>query len=553
MHSDTVQKEDKLWYKDAIFYAIDVESFQDSDNDGIGDFQGLIKRMDYLKDLGVDCLWLLPFYATPNLDNGYDVKDYYSIDSRLGRLSDFTEFVKVAKEHNIRILVDLIVHHTSDEHPWFQAATADPYSKFFEYYVWRADKPEKETKENIFPGQEDSVWTYNKSAGAYYHHMFYSFQPDLNIANKQVQGEIKSIIEFWLSFGVDGFRVDAATHILESKGVEGSRIRKPVQYLKDLRKKVMEKSEETILLAEADVEPDKIGLYFGRGERLNMLFNFILDNYIFLALAREQAKPIADWLQNPLPPKNCQWANFLRNLDELDLERLTDQERQEVFKRFAPKEEMRIFNRGIRRRLAPMLEGNRAHLEMVYSLLFSMPGSPMLVYGDELGMGEDLSQKGRGSVRLPMQWSDKKNGGFSDVAREKVVWTPLEKGPFGYKKINVQSQHQQQHSLLEWMKRLIRVRKHCREIGWGKAKVLTTNQPQILAHAMEWKGSTLVFVHNLSGKPCTFSISSRKMHPRQFITIFEDDGYGPTKEDTSTLNLNAYGYRWFRLNKLEEV
>ncbi|MFD2515444.1 alpha-amylase family protein [Pontibacter locisalis] len=553
MHSDSVQRENELWYKDAIFYAIDVESFQDSDDDGIGDFQGLIKRIEYLKDLGVDCLWILPFYSTPNRDNGYDVRDYYSIDPRMGRLSDFTELVKVAKEHNIRILVDLIVHHTSDEHPWFQAATADPGSKFFEYYIWRSDKPEKETKENIFPGQEDSVWSYNKSAGAYYHHMFYDFQPDLNIANPEVQEEIRSIIEFWLSFGVDGFRIDAATHILEGKGVEGTRLKRPVHYLKELRKSVTKKSQETILLAEADVEPDKIGLYYGKGERLNMLFNFILDNYIFLALAREEAEPIANWLQNPLPPEKCQWANFLRNLDELDLERLSEEERQDVFKRFAPKENMRIFNRGIRRRLAPMLEGNRNHLEMVYSLLFSMPGSPMLVYGDEIGMGEDLDQEGRGSVRLPMQWDDSKNGGFSNVNREKVVWPPLEKGPFSYKKVNVDSQHQQQRSLLEWMKRLIRIRKHCREIGWGKAVVFKTDNPHVLAHCMEWKGSMLVFVHNLSSEPCEFSLATKKLHPRQFMSIFEDKDYEPTKEDTKKLKLNSYGYRWFRVNQVKEI
>ncbi|MDX5481012.1 MAG: alpha-amylase family protein [Hymenobacteraceae bacterium] len=553
MKTTTALSSDNLWYKDAIFYAIDVESFQDSDGDGVGDFKGLTERLDYLSDLGVNCLWILPFFTTPNRDNGYDVRDYFSIDSRLGSLHDFSDFVKAAKERNIRVLIDLIVHHTSEEHPWFQAASADPESRFFDYYIWRKDRPEKEHKENIFPGQEQSVWSYEKSAGAYYHHMFYSFQPDLNIANPHVQREIMSIIEYWLSFGVDGFRVDAATHILDSKGVAGSRLSKPVGFLKDLRKAVTKKSEQTILLAEADVEPDKIGLYYGKGERLNMLFNFLLDNYIFLALAREEAKPIADWLKNPLPPEKCQWLNFLRNLDELDLERLTEEEREEVFRRFAPQEGMRIFNRGIRRRLAPMLEGNRQHLEMTYSLLFSMPGSPMLVYGDEIGMGEDLKQKGRGSVRLPMQWNDSRSGGFSDVPEEKVVWTPLSGGPFGYKKINVKSQHQKQHSLLEWMKRLIRMRKHCREIGWGKAAVIKTDVPQVLAHCMEWRDSALVFVHNLSGKAQKFRLSSRHLHPRQFVCIFQDGDYPPTEEDTVELELNAYGYRWFRVNQPKEI
>ncbi|ARS34822.1 alpha-amylase family protein [Pontibacter actiniarum] len=553
MHNDAVQSENRLWYKDAVFYAIDVESFQDSDGDGVGDFQGLINRLDYLNDLGVDCLWILPFYTTPNRDNGYDVRDYYSIDSRLGRLSDFSELVKAAKERNIRILVDLIVHHTSNEHPWFQAASADPGSKFFNYYVWRPDKPAKESKENIFPGQESSVWAYEKSAGAYYHHLFYDFQPDLNIANQDVQREIMSIIEFWLSFGVDGFRVDAATHILDGKGVKGSRLKRPAQFLKQLRQAVNKKSKETILLAEADVEPDKVGIYYGKGDRLNMLFNFLLDNQIFLALAREEAKPIADWLKGPLPPEDCQWANFLRNLDELDLERLSASERQEVFDRFAPEENMRIFSRGIRRRLAPMLQGNRAHLEMVYSLLFSMPGSPLLVYGDEIGMGEDLEQEGRGSVRLPMQWNDAENGGFSDAPRDKVVWPPLSKGPFSYKKVNVQHQHQQQHSLLEWMKKLISTRKHCREIGWGKVKLLETDKSQVLLHCMEWQESILVFAHNLSAEKTTFSLSSKVLHPRQFVDIFTDSDYPPTQEDTTRIALSGYGYRWFRVNQIKSM
>ncbi|CAM3844597.1 alpha-amylase family glycosyl hydrolase [Pontibacter korlensis] len=363
----------ELWYKDAVFYAVDVESFQDGNGDGVGDFKGLTSRLDYLSDLGVDCLWLLPFYTTPNRDNGYDVKDYYSVDSRLGNLRNFSDFVAAARERKIRILIDLVTHHTSDEHPWFQAGSADPTSKFHSFYVWREEKPAQET-ENIFPGEENSIWTYEKRAGAYYHHKFYNFEPDLNAANPEVQEEIKSIIEFWLSFGIDGFRVDAATHLLSGKGKEGKSIKRPAQFLKSLRKAATKKSGATMLLAEADVPAEQIGFYYGKGDRFNLLFNFLLDNYMFLALAREEAKPVADFLQVSLPPSRCQWVNFLRNLDELDLERLSEEERQDVFRKFAPKEHMRIFNRGIRRRMAPMLHGNRKYLEMAYSMLFTMPG-----------------------------------------------------------------------------------------------------------------------------------------------------------------------------------
>lgn len=540
----------KLWYKDAVFYAVDVESFQDGNGDGVGDFKGLTSRLDYLSGLGINCIWLLPFFTTPNRDNGYDVRDYYSVDARLGKLQDFSDFVAAARERNIRILIDLIIHHTSNEHAWFQAASTDTTSKFHRYYVWREDKPLDET-ENVFPGEEDSVWTYEKRAGAYYHHKFYSFEPDLNVANPEVQKEIMSIIEFWLAFGIDGFRVDAATHLLRGKGVKDTAVRKPAAFLRNLRKAATKKDEATILLAEADVAPDQIDFYFGKGDRFNMLYNFLLDNCMFLALAREEANPIADFLQRPMPPENCQWANFVRNLDELDLERLTEQERQEVYKAFAPDEHMRIFNRGIRRRIAPMLNGNRKHLELVYSLLFTMPGSPLLVYGDEIGMGENLDLPGRISVRTPMQWTNDMNGGFSDAPAEKLFRKPILKGPFSVKKVNVEAQQEETFSLLNWMKRLILMRENCHEIGWGAPEVVASDQPQVLVHSYDWEGNVLVFAHNLSATPCQLSIESRKFHLRQFVDIFSDSDYEPTKEDTTQIDLNGHGYRWFRVNQLK--
>ncbi|MBU1820645.1 MAG: alpha-amylase family protein [Bacteroidetes bacterium] len=540
-----------IWYKDAIFYAMDVESFQDSNGDGSGDFKGLIQRLDYLSDLGVTCLWLLPFYATPNRDNGYDVKDYYTIDPRLGSLEDFSEFVAAAQERNIRVIVDLVIHHTSNEHPWFQAGSADTTSKFHKYYIWQEEKPAEEEKENIFPGEEDSVWSYEKRAGAFYHHMFYSFMPDLNVANPEVQKEILSIIEFWLAFGIDGFRVDAATHLLENKGVPGTRIRKPVTFMKKLRNAVTQKNSTNILLAEADVIPSKVKRYFGQGDRFNMLFNFILSNKLSLALATEDAQPIIENLKQPRPTVECQWANFLRNLDELDLERLTDTEREKVYQQFAPKEDMRIFNRGIRRRLAPMLGGDRRRIEMAYSLLFSMPGAPVLIYGDEIGMGENLDLPGRTSVRTPMQWNSESNAGFSTASADKVMRKTITKGDFSYKKVNVETQYRQEDSLLNWMKALIRNRKNNREIGWGEVGVVKSDRPHILVHSYEWHGNALVLAHNLADKACAFKISSKKFHSRQLVDLFANRIYEPTDENTQEIAMDAYGYRWFRVNQLK--
>lgn len=541
---------DELWYKDAIFYAIDVESFQDGNDDGVGDFKGLTSRLDYLEDLGVTCLWLLPFFTSPNLDNGYDVKDYYSIDSRLGNLQDFSDFIAAAKERNIRVIIDLIIHHTSNDHHWFHAASNDPSSKFHKFYIWSEEKPEK-TPPPSFPGQENDVWTYEKRAGAFYFHHFYSFQPDLNMDNPDVQYEIMSIMEFWLAFKIDGFRVDAATFIMGDNGVKEDEIRNPVGFLKKLRKTVTDRNKTAILLAEADVEPQKIPDFFGKGERFNSLFNFILDNYLFLGLAREEAQPIAEALKTPMPPKTCQWTNFLRNLDELNLGKLTEEERQDVFKRFAPKENMRIYNRGIRRRLAPMLNGNRQHLEMAYSFLFALPGSPLLIYGDEIGMGEDLELPGRTSVRTPMQWNAGPNGGFSSVPSKKLFRSPLLQGAFGIKKVNAESQQQDEHSLLSWMKRLVRMRKHCREIGWSPAKVQNTDSPSVLVLTYEYEGNTLLIAHNLSDKPVEFTLKSRQFHARQLADIFGNREYEPTTEETVGIELDGYGYRWFRVNRLK--
>ncbi|HET9225160.1 MAG TPA: alpha-amylase family protein, partial [Thermoanaerobaculia bacterium] len=406
-----------LWYKDAVIYSLDVETFQDSNGDGIGDFRGLTERLDYLGSLGVTCLWLLPIHPTPNLDNGYDVQDYYAVDPRLGTLGDFVEFMHQARERGIRVMLDLVVNHTSTRHPWFQSARRDKSSPYRNFYVWSDTLPDNAREGMVFPGYQDSVWTWDEEAKAYYFHRFYAHQPDLDISNPDVREEICRIMGFWLELGVSGFRLDAAPFLIEMKGA-GAVGEDQYAYLREFRDFLSWRRGDAILLAEANVEREKMAQYFGEGVRLHMLFGFLVNQHYFLALARQQAEPLIRGLKMPPPlPPTGQWANFVRNHDELDLGRLTPEEREEIARQFAPDPGMWLYERGIRRRLPPMLDGDRRRIELAYSLMFSLPGTPVLRYGEEIGMGDDLSLPERESVRTPMQWSREPNGGFSTASR----------------------------------------------------------------------------------------------------------------------------------------
>lgn len=386
------------WYKSAIFYAIDVEKFADGDGDGVGDFHGLLEHLDYIDQLGVTCVWLLPFYPSPRRDNGYDVTDYYSVDPRLGTLDDVVTFVRAAGERGIRVMVDLVMNHTSDEHPWFQAARRDRASRFRGYYTW-TDSPDVLSPHSghgsAFPGEEHSVWTFDETAGQFYYHPFYSFEPDLDFDNAEVVTEAHRVMDFWLSFGVAGFRMDAVPIML---GLDGPRVeqpRDPHGILRGFARLAAERRPGAVLLGEVDVDPGQLVKYFGDGDELNMLLNFLLNDSLFLALTTERSQPVLRALEQlPAPPPHCQWVNFLRNLDELNLGWLSAEDRETVCARLAPDEGMRIYARGIRRRLAPLLDGDRARLELAFSLLFSLPGSPLLTYGDEIGLGDDLSVPG---------------------------------------------------------------------------------------------------------------------------------------------------------------
>jgi maltose alpha-D-glucosyltransferase/alpha-amylase len=540
-----------LWYKDAVIYSLDVETFQDSNGDGIGDFRGLGERLDYLASLGVTCLWLLPFYPTPDRDNGYDVQDYYGVDPRLGTLGDFVEFMHKARERGIRVLIDLVVNHTSDQHPWFQAARRSKDSPYRDYYIWSDTLPANAHEGMVFPGYQDSVWDWDDAAQAYYFHRFYAFQPDLNISNPLVREEICRIMGFWLELGISGFRVDAAPFLVEMKGADARPGEDHYAYLRELRDFLSWRRGDAILLAEANVSRDQVAEYFGDDAKIQMLFSFLLNQHLFLSLARQEAAPLVrGLLLPPVPPPTGQWANFLRNHDELDLGRLTDEERQDVLRAFAPEPDMQLYGRGIRRRLPPMLGtsgGDRRRIEMAYSLLFSLPGTPVLRYGEEIGMGDDLSLSQRESVRTVMQWSTERNGGFSIAEPGRLARTTIADGPFGFKSgTDVEDQQRDAGSLLHWMVRLIRTRKQCPEVGWGDWKILETGDPGVFAHRCTWRGGTVVAVHNLADRPAAVRLDLEEQSREKLVELLGDQPYKLVRADEE-IDLEPYGYRWFRI------
>jgi maltose alpha-D-glucosyltransferase / alpha-amylase len=540
-----------FWYKNAIIYSLDVETFMDSNGDGVGDFIGLTKRLNYLSGLGVTCLWLLPFYPSPNRDNGYDVMDYYNVDPRLGTLGDFVEFMHQAREHGIRVIIDLVVNHTSDQHPWFQSARADKNSKYRDYYVW-SNNPPKDSKDKIvFPGVQEGIWEYDEQAGAYYLHRFYKEQPDLNTANPEVREEIRKILGFWLELGVSGFRIDAAPFLIEPLGIEDAKLEELRSLLPEMREFVSQRRGDAVLLAEANVPPDQIPVYFGDGDKMHMLFNFLLNQYMFLALARKQAAPLIEGLKLlPESPHIGQWLNFVRHHDELTLDRLTKDKQEEIFAAFAPDENMQIYGHGIRRRLPPMLGGDRRRLELVYSLLFSLPGTPLLRYGEEIGMGDDLSLEGRTSVRTPMQWSSELNGGFSTAPQDALPQPVISQGEYGYQQVNVTTEQRDPNSLVNWTERLIRTRKQCPELGRGKWCILETDEPSVFANCCEWEGNAVITLHNLADRACTVTLKSNDYKMQYLIDLLGDQQYEPLDGNCDAIQLDAYGYRWFSVNGL---
>ncbi|MFD2518683.1 alpha-amylase family protein [Salinimicrobium flavum] len=536
----------KYWYKNAVIYSLDVETFKDATGDGTGDFKGLKNALPYLSSLGVTCLWLLPIFDTPNRDNGYDVSDYYKIDSRLGDLGHFAQLIDAAEEVGIRILIDLAVNHTSTEHFWFQHSRKDKNSKYRDYYIWVDEKPDDPERNMMAEEGEDSTsWKYDRTAKAYYFHSFYPHQPDLNIANPQVQEEIFRIMHFWLKMGVSGFRIDAAPHMFKEKGrmdFEGD----PHKIFRNFRDFVETQKPDAILLAEVDLDPNQYNKYLGNEDQMHMLFNFYVNNFTYLALAREEATPLARALQRmPLEiTEKEQLATFLRNHDELNLDKLSRNEREEVFKAFAPDENMRIFGRGIRRRLASILGNDRKKMELAHSLLFTLPGTPVLRYGEEIGMGEDLSMEGRSSVRTVMQWANEKNGGFSSAPTENLIRNVISGGEYGYEKVNVSDQLRDPNSFLTWISKAIDYRKEFPEFGWGRNRIIDTGDAHVLGHFTKSDKGMGVAFHNFSGKEITIKLEVEEEEFENVIDVFGNIRYESFDPKKPEVRLTPYGYRW---------
>ena len=539
------------WYQDAVVYCLDVETFHDANGDGIGDFVGLKEKLDHIAGLGATCLWLLPFYPTPNRDNGYDVMDHYSVDPRLGTLGDFVEFVRAAEARGLRVIVDLVVNHTSDQHPWFQEAR-DPSSDKHDWYVWSDERPADHDEGVVFPGPQDTIWTYDRKAKQYYLHRFYEHQPDLNIANPAVRAEIERVMGFWLRLGVSGFRIDAAPFLIELKGIDGAAgDTDPYAYLRDFRTFVSWRRGDAVLLAEANVAPEKTPEYFGDGDKLHMLFHFVANQHLFLALARQRKAPLErGLLLPPSPPEAGQWATFLRNHDELDLGRLTEAQRDEVAAAFAPEESMWVYGRGPRRRLPPMLGGDAARVRMAYSLMLSLPGTPVIRYGEEIGMGDDLSLPERTAVRTPMQWSSKTNGGFSSADEGDLVRPVIDEGPFGFEAVNVDRQRREPDSLLLWMERAIRARKEVDVFGRGDWHLVDTTHEAVFAHVCGRDGTVAAAVHNLSDAEAEVALDLSPYAERTPLDLLDPGDDAPALDDgVLRLTLPPYGFRWFRLEE----
>jgi trehalose synthase len=544
-----------LWWKTAVVYCLDVETFFDSDGDGIGDLAGVSQRIDYLAELGVTCLWLMPFYPTPDRDDGYDVTDLYGVDARLGTHGDLVELIRTARDRGMRVIADLVVNHTSDQHPWFQAARSSKDSPYRDFYVWRSDPPPATSHEVAFPDQEDSIWQLDDRTGEWYLHRFYRHQPDLNVANPRVRDEIAKTIGFWLQLGLSGFRVDAVPFLLETMGVtdeERDHFPDPHAYLHALRAFLGRRSGDAVLLGEVNLPYDQQVAFFGGrdGDELTMLFDFVGMQHLYLSLARADAGPLAGALTSrPTLSPDSHWATFVRNHDELTLDKLTDAERQEVFAAFGPEERMQLYGRGLKRRLPPMLDGDPRRIRMVYSLLFSLPGTPVLYYGEEIGMGEDLDAPGRSAVRTPMQWTADEGGGFSNAPASKLVARPV-RGRFGPEQVNVAGQRRDPESLWTFVALLAQRYRECPELGWGDFRLLQQPHRQVLAHECSWTGGTIIALHNLGVEPLTVPLElGEQASGSRLVDLLAQgstpmDGCGRVE-----LDLDGYGYRWLRLDR----
>jgi maltose alpha-D-glucosyltransferase/alpha-amylase len=536
-----------LWYRNAIIYCLDVEKFMDSNGDGVGDFAGLSARLPYLAGLGVTCVWLLPFFESPNRDNGYDVTDYYSVDSKYGSLGDFVAFANHAHALGIHVVIDLVVNHTSIDHPWFQHARKNPDSPFRDWYVWSKHRPADHDKGMVFPGVQKTTWTHDEEAGLYYFHRFYDHQADLNTSNPAVREEIEKIMGFWLQLGISGFRLDAVPFLISRKGADVTKSHLDYNYLHDMRDFLQWRRRDAVILAEANVPPEESCRYFGdQGDHLQLMLNFPVNQRLWYALATGDLGPLK-WAidKTRKVPQHAQFVQFLRSHDECDLGRLTKQQRQKVFDACGPDESMQLYGRGIRRRMAPMLQGDRRRIELAVSLLLSLPGTPMFQYGDEIGIWDDLSLPERECARTAMQWSGDHYGGFS--ASEKVVVPIINDEERGYHRVNVAGQRRDPNSLLNWTERRIRARKELPEIGWGECEVLETGARPVLALRYIWRDTAILTLHNFADTPQTVHIDVGTDDGGVICDYFDDDHSKAADSGKHEIELEPFMHKWYRV------
>jgi maltose alpha-D-glucosyltransferase / alpha-amylase len=539
------------WYKRALFYEVQIRGFHDSNGDGTGDLRGLTEKLDYLQWLGIDCVWLLPIYESPLRDGGYDIADYLQVLPEFGDLGDFVELIDAAHRRGMRIIADLVLNHTSDQHPWFQASRSDPDGPYGDFYVWSDDNERYKEARIIFVDTETSNWTWDPLRQQYFWHRFFSHQPDLNFENPAVQDAMLEVLRFWLDLGIDGFRLDAIPYLFEDEGTNCENLPRTHDFLKRVRKEVDTLYPDKVLLAEANQWPADVVEYFGSGDECHMAFHFPVMPRIFMAVRREQRYPISEIMaQTPAIPDNCQWGIFLRNHDELTLEMVTDEERDYMYTEYAKDPRMKA-NIGIRRRLAPLLDNSRDQMELFTALLLSLPGSPVLYYGDEIGMGDNIYLGDLDGVPPPMQWTPDRNAGFSTCDPQRLYLPVIMDPVYGYQVINVEAQMRSSTSLLQWTRRMIETRKRHPTFGMGTFAELSSSNPSVLAFVREFGDDVVLCVNNLSRFAQPVELDLRRFEGRTPVELLGGVHFPRIGELSYLLTLPGHGFYWFLLSTVE--
>ena len=539
-------EKDPQWFKTAVFYEMYARSFYDSNADGYGDFRGLTEKLDYVEWLGVDCLWLLPYYQSPLKDGGYDISDFFSILPEYGNLNDFMEFLDAAHERGIRVVADLVLNHTSDQHPWFQESRK-PGSPKRDWYVWSDTNEKYLDARVIFIDTEKSNWTWDEDAGAYYWHRFFSHQPDLNYDNEEVQEQILAVLRFWLDLGLDGFRLDAVPYLFEREGTNCENLTETHAFLKRVRSEMDKAYDDIVLLAEANQWPSDVIQYFGDDDECHMCFHFPLMPRMFMAARRQVRYPVVEILeQTPEIPQNSQWGIFLRNHDELTLEMVTDEERDYMYEEYAKDPRMKL-NLGIRRRLAPLLENSRDQMELFHAMLLSLPGTPIIYYGDEITMGDNIYLGDRDGVRTPMQWTGDRNAGFSRADPAQLYLPVLMDPVYGYQSVNVEGQLRNQHSFLQWLRQLLAVRKQHPVFGLGSCEILHPENAAILAYVRKHGDDIVLCVNNLSGRAQAAELDLSAHEGLYPVEMLGRERFPRIGELPYLLTFHAHGFYWFQL------